>query len=366
MEIVEATRAYEAWLGGFMPLVRADLRRKHALMSESPFLFLRATFYRWGQVWRALPREDRQGRVVLAVGDLHLENFGTWRDTEGRLVWGINDFDEAVALPWTQDLLRLTASAHLAITEEHLSLSGGRATRAILDGYHDAITGGGEPFVLEESNGWLRQLATGALRNPGAFWLKLMALPSARKVPGRVGAVLRAAMSSGGEPVRIAHRVAGVGSLGRPRFVAIGQRSGGAMAREAKAAAPSAWTWGAGTPALGRIECTRILSRAVRAPDPTVRLEDGWLVRRLAPHCTRIELTDLPSQVDEERLLHAMGFETGNIHLGTPGAARSIAADLGRRPPKWMHRLAERMVEQVRADWRWWRRHHTATLARRR
>jgi len=32
---------------------------------------------------------------VLAVGDLHVENFGTWRDAEGRLIWGVNDFDES-------------------------------------------------------------------------------------------------------------------------------------------------------------------------------------------------------------------------------------------------------------------------------
>ena len=29
---------------------------------------------------------------VLAIGDIHLENFGTWRDVDGRLVWGVNDF----------------------------------------------------------------------------------------------------------------------------------------------------------------------------------------------------------------------------------------------------------------------------------
>ena len=47
---------------------------------------------------------------VLAVGDLHIENFGTWRDSEGRLVWGVNDFDETWRLPYTQDLVRLTTS----------------------------------------------------------------------------------------------------------------------------------------------------------------------------------------------------------------------------------------------------------------
>ena len=51
---------------------------------------------------------------ALAVGDLHVENFGTWRDVEGRLIWGINDFDEAWRLPYTNDLVRLATSALLA------------------------------------------------------------------------------------------------------------------------------------------------------------------------------------------------------------------------------------------------------------
>ena len=56
---------------------------------------------------------------VLGVGDLHVENFGTWRDAESRLVWGINDFDEACCLPYTHDLVRLAASARFAIEERH-------------------------------------------------------------------------------------------------------------------------------------------------------------------------------------------------------------------------------------------------------
>ena len=51
---------------------------------------------------------------ILSVGDLHVENFGTWRDSDGRLIWGINDFDEAAVYPYTMDLVRLATSAVLA------------------------------------------------------------------------------------------------------------------------------------------------------------------------------------------------------------------------------------------------------------
>ncbi len=49
------------------------------------------------------------------MGDLHIENFGTWRDLEGRLIWGINDVDEAYPVRYPNDLVRLAASAFLAM-----------------------------------------------------------------------------------------------------------------------------------------------------------------------------------------------------------------------------------------------------------
>jgi hypothetical protein len=51
---------------------------------------------------------------VGSVGDAHAGNFGLWRDAERRLLWSINDFDEAVRLPCPLDLLRLCASILLA------------------------------------------------------------------------------------------------------------------------------------------------------------------------------------------------------------------------------------------------------------
>ena len=116
MDIREATRSYETWLGRRTKIVRPDLRLKHARMAESPFNFLRATFYRWIQLWPTVCPTIVDAPVVLAVGDLHLENFGTWRDVEGRLIWGLNDVDEACRLPYTNDLVRLATSAILAST----------------------------------------------------------------------------------------------------------------------------------------------------------------------------------------------------------------------------------------------------------
>jgi hypothetical protein len=50
-----------------------------------------------------------------------------------------------------------------------------------------------------------------------------------------------------------------------------------------------------------------MLERAVRGRDPFVRMEGRWLLRRLSPYCSRIELTALPRKRDDGKLLYAMG-----------------------------------------------------------
>src|ERR1039458_6598053 len=143
MNIQQATRQYETWLAGHVRVVKSDLGTKHELMAQDAFLFLRGTFYRWMQLFPALCPKLAGAPTVLAVGDLHVENYGTWRDAEGRLVWGINDFDEAFQLPYTIDLVRLATSARLAIDGAHLKVAHKEACASILSGYTDALRAGG-------------------------------------------------------------------------------------------------------------------------------------------------------------------------------------------------------------------------------
>src|SRR3989442_12595930 len=103
--IVAATTRYEAWLAERIPLVKPDLELKHHAMSAGIFPFLRATFYRWAARWRALVGDVAAAPTVLAVGDLHVGNFGTWRDAGGGLGWGVNHFDESGPLAYTNDLV---------------------------------------------------------------------------------------------------------------------------------------------------------------------------------------------------------------------------------------------------------------------
>ena len=81
-----------------------------------PFQFLRGTYWRWAETIhepKVCP-ELEGAPQVLCVGDIHVENFGTWRDADGRLIWGVNDFDEAAVMPYLHDIVRLATSAVLA------------------------------------------------------------------------------------------------------------------------------------------------------------------------------------------------------------------------------------------------------------
>lgn len=352
MNIHEASGRYETWLAEHIRVIRSDLEVKHELMARDPFSFFRATFYRWMQLYPEVCPKAWSAPRVLAVGDLHVENYGTWRDTEGRLVWGINDFDEAFTLPYTIDLVRLAASAALAIKLNHLRFAPANACAALLEGYSEALATGGEPFVLSEKHAWLREAVTGRERDPVLFWQKFAALPSI-KAPTSVTALLRGAMPERDLKFRIVHRRAGLGSLGRQRFTAIASWEGGNLAREAKALLPSACVW-AGAGRDPRIYYAHMLRQIVRAPDPFMSMRSGWILRRLAPYCSRIELQQLPRGPYAEKLLRVMGKELANVHLGTRKAISAVRRDLRNRAPKWLHHAAAAMVEATLKDWSEW------------
>jgi len=361
MNIVKATSRYEDWLARLTPVVRSDLKVKHKEMAKSAFPFLRATFYRWVQIWpEVCPKLARAPRV-LGVGDLHIENFGTWRDTEGRLVWGINDFDETSQYPYTLDLVRLATSALLAIREGHFAVGPKRVCDAILGGYQKGMQEGGRPFVLGEQHDWLRAIAEKKLRDPVQFWKKIDELGTVKgKVPKGARKALERLLPQSGMKYRLVHRVAGLGSLGRLRFVAVADWKGGQLAREAKALLPSAIHWLSAKRPPREIFYSKILKNAVRCRDPWVDIRGPWIVRRLSPDCSRVELDSLAKGRSELQLLGAMGKETANIHLATERRRRAVLEDLRRKKPNWLVVAAEAMVQTTEKDWLAWKRGRTA------
>ncbi len=201
------------------------------------------------------------------------------------------------------------------------------ACAAILNGYTQGIfNAAGGSFVLSgRQHHGLRDLALNELRDPVRFWDKINRWPPARQIPPGVKAILTHALPGPVSDCRILHRKRpGWGACAGPAaiFTLVAQWCGGYIAREAKRVVPSAWQWMGKKQNGKRFFMEAAITRAVRVPDPTVSTQKQWLVRRLAPDCSRIELSQLPAKRDGIKLVRAMGFETANIHLGTKNAAK--------------------------------------------
>jgi uncharacterized protein DUF2252 len=356
MKIFKATRKYEAWLRKELDVFEDDLALKAQLLAQDPFTFLRGTFYRWMQLFRNICKKAAAAPVVLSVGDLHAANFGTWRDARDELIWGINDFDEADHLPYTQDLVRLAASVELAAETQRLSISLAEACDAILDGYREGLEKGGKPFVVDDDRDWLRKAYVKSEHLAEKYWERLNQCPaSEREAPPEVRSMLEASLPSQGLEYRLVHRQAGIGSLGRPRFTALAEWQGEYVALEAKALIPSAALWARKEHKSAEIQYEEVLARAVRKPDPVMKVYEGWVVRGLAPDRCRIELSELGPERDETRMMRAMGWEIANIHLGTRPAVRAVLDDLKARKPNWLRRSTEKIVAVTLNDWEMWR-----------
>ena len=91
------------------------------------------------------------------------------RDNEGRLVWGVNDFDHSALLPYTYDLLRLATSAQLS---GQVSGSPKDQVATILNGYNDGLSKPG-PGSIDVDVPWMADLARHLAPVPRRFKKKL-------------------------------------------------------------------------------------------------------------------------------------------------------------------------------------------------
>jgi len=357
MKITKATQKYETWLREELDVFDEDLALKREVIAKDPFTFLRGTFYRWMQVFPENCKKAWRAPVVLSIGDLHAANFGTWRDAKDELVWGVNDFDEASPLPYTLDLIRLATSVELAAETEELKIKLTEACEAILDGYREGLETGGKAFVVHGNHNWLSNAYVKSEKSAEKFWEKLNQLPVMEKeAPPEVREMLEAGLPSQGMDYRIVHRQAGVGSLGRPRYTALAEWQGGFVGCEAKALIPSAAAWAKKKLKGAEVQYEEVLARAVRRLDTTLKVYEGWVVRRLAPDRCRIDLDELGPERDEKRMMRAMGWEVANIHLGTRAVVKDILADLKERKKNWLVKYADRMVGVTLDDWEMWKR----------
>jgi hypothetical protein len=353
IEFRQATASYETWLRACTSVVESALRSKHRQMKSDPLLFLRGSYYRWTQIFPLECQKWTAAPTVLASGDLHLGSFGTWRDQEGRLCWGVDDFDDAYPLPYTNDLIRLAASLKLVTKSESLKVNFREGCEAILEGYEQSLKEGGCPFVLAEREKNMERLGIEAIKPADHFWTKLLSCPGvpASEVPRPARLAIDNSLPPRTE-YKLIRREAGMGSLGQPRFVAVANHDGGYIAREIKFTVPSASVWNAGQTRRGERYYDRLIRSAVRSHDPYQKTSKGWLVRRLSPDSNPLEIEDLPSKRDELTLLSAMGKEVANVHLGSKNRIAVVLKHLRGQKSRWLSKAGKKMARIVLEEWK--------------
>lgn len=392
MSITNTTAEYESWLRSVTSINDVELDSKHNKMTCGAFGFLRATFYRWAHSFPKHCPELCKAPKVLGVGDLHIENFGTWRDAEGRLSWGVNDFDEACYLPYTNDLVRLATSANFALddaSKSALSLNFKDACQAIQDGYIEGLEKP-KPFILAEDHGWLRNIVIRKLVDDDSsdkevahkddvfkkFEKKYSRLDQLKEpVPSDARAALDACFPQPTPKYEVGHRDAGLGSLGRQRFTAVESNwQGGIIVREAKALVPSAWLWAnqeqdeSYAKALSEMSISypTIVNNAIRSADPWLKIVDTWVVRRLGPDAFKVEIKDLKLEANNKeeltkKLLEAMGKEIANVHSRSSDQSNDVGNHLkelssNHTSSEWLFDSATIMAEQTKEDFHDWKK----------
>ncbi len=96
-----------------LALVPDMLQIKYKLMTENMFRFYRGTCHIF---YEDLAKANNMPPSPLAwiCGDLHLENFGSYKATNRLVHFDLNDFDEAILAPAAWEVVRMVTSILIA------------------------------------------------------------------------------------------------------------------------------------------------------------------------------------------------------------------------------------------------------------
>lgn len=244
MDVVRRIQAFNA---GREP---ERLQLKYQRMHGDVFAFFRATCHLFHD---RLPRTGvlRSAPLAWACGDLHFENFGSYRGDNRQVYFDLTDFDEAALAPASWDLLRLLTS--LWVGAGSLGLRRREAQhlgQALLGAYTAALADGKAYWIERETaQGLVHTLLDGLKDRKRADFLasrthragprRLLRLDNGKALPasaaqrGLVAGFMAGFAKAQPDPDRfklldVARRIAGLGSLGSERFVLLVQGAGGA------------------------------------------------------------------------------------------------------------------------------------------
>jgi uncharacterized protein (DUF2252 family) len=375
------------------------LAMKFKNLRKSPFVFLRGTCHLF---YARLPEAQMRVKapVVWCCGDLHLENFGSFKGDNRLVYFDINDFDESALAPASWDLVRFLTSVLLAADDLKADPTEARKLcDAFVRSYAAALVAGSPRWIERDTAGGLIEELLGSLESRtrvrhlndrtehkrGAR-RKIRcdgkrALPVSDSERARVKKMIAShaqtltlaqtrAWPDFFEVLDVAHRIAGTGSLGLERYVVLIEGKGSPNANyllDLKEAVPSSLvphlkaTQPAWPTQAHRI--VAVQQRVQAAPMAFLhsieRRKSSYVLRGLQPSEDRIELYE--SGVKFEKVLGVVE-EMGRIvawgQLRSAGRQGSAIADelieFGSTRKAWHDELvsaARRCAKLVRKDW---------------
>jgi uncharacterized protein (DUF2252 family) len=370
--------------------------RKYRAMARDPFVFFRGTAHLFWEDWESMGGKTLDhAPLAWCCGDLHLENFGSYRGDNGLAYFDLNDFDEAALAPATRDTVRFLTSACLAAQSLGLTIPTVRRLEAsFLDGYAEAL-GRGKARWIERSiaTGWIRDLLRSVenrtqrelleertivrgdrrrLRIDEKRTFTLTAAERRRVAQSIAKFAARQSESRFYRVLDVVGRIAGTGSLGVPRYAVLirGDGAGDERILDVKAARPSALAIHL-KPLLARRQpskrnqAERVIEVQQRMqaipPDLLSTLTIGatpFVVRELQPMADRLDLAAWDGRVGKLcRAVAAMGELTAWSQLrgASQGGADSVDAliSFARSTPNRRRLLAfaRNYAKRAQADW---------------
>ena len=370
------------------------LAMKFVAMRASPFAFLRGSCHLFysrplnASVLRTAP-------AVWACGDLHLQNFGSYKGDSRLVYFDINDFDESALAPASWDVLRLLTS--LLVADAGLgTLTAPQVQglcRSLIEAYAGALAQGrADRIERDAASGPIGDLLAGLRERKRKDWLdrrtvlkgkrrrivcddKHASTASAADVE-RATALIDGFAATQAEPgffevVDVAQRIAGTGSLGIERYAVLVRGKGSPddnyfldlKRASASALAPALAMLPLAQPAwptqAQRIVETQRRMQAVPAAflHPLTQADRAYVLRGLEPTEDRVALDGLP--FDALRgLVQDLGRLLAWAQLRSSGRQGSAVADaliaFGADGKTWITALlaaASEAAQEVRRDW---------------
>jgi len=367
------------------------LALKYANMRASPFAFLRGTCHLFYQRLPAAP-VLAEAPAVWCCGDLHLQNFGSYKGDNRLVYFDINDFDESALAPASWDLVRFLASVLVGAASMDLKKKeAGELCDAFLKGYCATLVSGKAGWVERETACGLIGDLLGSLqgRLRPAFLdsrtelkgkrrrLRVdngKALPASDEARAEVTQLIGELAAAWHDPrfyevFDVARRIAGTGSLGVERYVILVRGKGspdGNYLLDLKAALPSSLTPNLKIPQPAwKSEAERVVEierrlQAVSAAflQPVQVGNRAYVLRDLQPTSDRVSLDGGRSGFDAVRgVLVEMGRILASAQLRSGGRDGSAIADelIAFGCGAWRKALldvARDCAEQAQEDWK--------------